>query len=129
MGRASHSRRAADARLRRRSEYGFEVLAEAASHETRLIQQFLQQEIGLDVADGEGNTALHHAAGWGRLENLRLLLAAGADASRRNQEGNTPLDVAEESGRRRVVLLLRSAAAAAAGPVCLPKTSSTFGFK
>ncbi|MEM7584219.1 MAG: ankyrin repeat domain-containing protein [Acidobacteriota bacterium] len=80
-----------------------------ACSDSRLLQQFLQQDPDVDLADADGNTPLHHAAGWGHLENLRLLLAAGADPSLRNREGDTALDIASESGRRRAAVLLRAA--------------------
>ena len=55
----------------------------------------------VNLAAGKGNTALHHAAGWGRLENMRQLLGQGADPALRNRDGKTALDLAEEAGRRR----------------------------
>lgn len=67
-----------------------------------------QEKVALGLADGAGNTALHHAAGWGRLENLRLLLAAGAEKTLRNREGKTAIELAEDSGRRRAVQVLRA---------------------
>ncbi len=79
----------------------------AACWEPRVMPLLLQRrEIEVDLRDSEENTPLHHAAGWGRLENLRLLLEAGADRGLRNRAGETPLEVAEESGRRRAALLL-----------------------
>lgn len=84
----------------------------ASSHEPALLQHFVQQDIDLDLADADGNTALHHSAGWGHVENIRILLAAGADFSRRNGEGDTPLDVAERFDKGRAVQLLRQASAA-----------------
>jgi ankyrin repeat protein len=53
------------------------------------------------------------AAARGRTAIVRLLVAAGADLSRRNEDGHTALEVARRHGRRDVVRLLGSAAAPA----------------
>ena len=87
-----------------------------ASYDPLLLQQLAQQAIDIDLADSGGNTALHHSAGWGYLENIRLLLAAGADVNYRNKEGDTPLDLAEKSEKRRAAELLRAAKAVGSDP-------------
>lgn len=81
----------------------------SASSDARLLQTILSfgGDLALDVKDAKGNTALHHAAGWGRQENLRLLLAAGVDTGLQNKEGDTALDIADEADRRRAAQLLR----------------------
>ena len=83
----------------------------AAARDSRLIEALLAPsvELELDRGDGDGNTALHHAAGWGWVDNVRLLLDAGADPGLRNRDDKTALDVADGSGRRRAALLLRPA--------------------
>ena len=49
------------------------------------------------LADPDGDTALHHAARQGgELECARLLVNAKADRSKRNEKGQTALDVAHE---------------------------------
>ncbi|MEM7350128.1 MAG: ankyrin repeat domain-containing protein [Acidobacteriota bacterium] len=78
----------------------------AASSDSQLLQLFLTPST-LDLPDRAGNTPLHHAAGWGRVENVRLLLAAGASPELANDAGQTALEVARESGRKRVVELMR----------------------
>lgn len=78
----------------------------AASDDPLLMRLFLSRSM-LDVRDRAGNTPLHHAAGWGRVENVRLLLAAGAAPGLKNKAGQTALEVAEASGRKRVVELLQ----------------------
>jgi ankyrin repeat protein len=87
-----------------------------ASYDPRLIQHFVRQDVNLDLADGQGNTALHHSAGWGYLENIQLLLAAGANINSRNHSGLTPLGLAEKAEKLRATLLLRAAKAAGQGP-------------
>lgn len=46
----------------------------------------------LGSRDNAYNTALHHASAFGQLKTLRLLIAAGADASARNMYHWTALD-------------------------------------
>lgn len=56
---------------------------------------------------GAWETALHHAAGEGKLELARHLLQLGADPTLRDHRfGATPLGWAEHFGRRELVGLL-----------------------
>jgi len=41
--------------------------------------------------DAGGSTALHHAAGYGPIGNLQLLIDKGADVNAKNRRGSTPL--------------------------------------
>ena len=50
-----------------------------------------------------GDTALHRAASWGRVDTVRLLLQHGADKTIRNKIGKTPLDLAKENAQTEVV--------------------------
>lgn len=64
----------------------------------------------LRAADPAGSTLLHHAAGFGKIETMRLLVAAGADVNAKNRRGSTPLhwSVPDEA---KVRLLLKHGAA------------------
>ena len=55
----------------------------------------------------QGRTALHYAARGGDLTLCRLLLEAGADPTRLDDDGRTPLEVARKYRKRDVVYLLR----------------------
>jgi hypothetical protein len=41
----------------------------------------------------QNNTALHYAAGYGRVEEAKLLLSLGASSAAKNETGKTPLDL------------------------------------
>lgn len=54
-----------------------------------------------------GMTALHYAAKWNRGEVIQKLLKAGADKSKRNKKGETPLQVAQKSKATNAIKLLK----------------------
>ena len=60
--------------------------------------------------DPAGSTLLHHAAGFGALETLTLLLDAGADVNAKNRRGSSPLHWAIDDEAKVRVLLTRGAA-------------------
>src|SRR5688500_14390320 len=59
--------------------------------------------------DPAGSTLLHHAAGFGALDTLTLLLDAGADVNAQNRRGSTPLHWAIDDEAKVRVLLTRGA--------------------
>ncbi len=60
--------------------------------------------VNVNAQDVHGHTALHHAAGVAGMPNggemLCMLLNAGADTSRKDRLGETPLDAARRYERR-----------------------------
>lgn len=60
--------------------------------------------------DPAGSTPLHHAAGFGTLETLTLLLDHGADINARNRRSSTPLHWAVHDEAKVRLLLSRGAA-------------------
>ncbi|MEM1177968.1 MAG: ankyrin repeat domain-containing protein [Acidobacteriota bacterium] len=93
-----------------RAADGMTALHRAAKGwEARTVKRILESrgaEGTVNLQDPDGNTPLHHAAGWGRTENIHYLLAAGADPALKNAEGDTPYDVAHDAERRRAALAL-----------------------
>jgi ankyrin repeat protein len=79
---------------------------------TETVRLLLERGAKLDAKDKEHSwTALHKAAYCGRTEVTKLLLEKGADVNARGELGQTPLDVARESGDdhyRRVAPILKS---------------------
>jgi RNA polymerase sigma factor (sigma-70 family) len=73
-------------------------------------------ERGADVTPARGGagmkragwTPLHYAAGMGFTALVQPLLDRGADPSRRDEEGKTPLDVAVDANQPDIVNMLRS---------------------
>ena len=62
-----------------------------------------------------GNTLLHGAVVSGDLDEVRRLLAAGADPRIPNRDGKTALHAAALLGHAHIAELLRSTASGAAG--------------
>jgi Mg2+ and Co2+ transporter CorA len=65
----------------------------AASYDLETVIELLLQNYPelINQRDAEGTTALHWAAGEGKLNALRLLLKHGAEISSRDYQGETPL--------------------------------------
>ncbi|MGC4049171.1 MAG: ankyrin repeat domain-containing protein [Paludibaculum sp.] len=59
-----------------------------------------------DLADKRGWTAMHQAASRGNEKMLRALLDAGGDKTRRDAEGETPHNIAENAGKAKIIAML-----------------------
>jgi ankyrin repeat protein len=59
--------------------------------------------------DAGGSTALHHAAGYGPLDNLQSLIDKGADVNAKNRRGSTPLHWAIHDEAKARLLLAKGA--------------------
>ena len=90
------------------------VLAEwfHAAHfgDEETLASTLSKEL-LDVADGDGSTALYKASARNRPGACKLLLDAGADHSIPTNAGDTPLHEASRWGYTEIVRLLVEAGA------------------
>lgn len=80
------------------------------------VQQFLKDDPDLVGSSDEkfGASALHWAALKGHQAIVGLLLAQGADVTLRNNDGETPLQVAERAKQEEVARLLRATGGPAA---------------
>ena len=78
------------------------------------ISELLLQQpgINIDCSDEDGRTAMHHACLFGRLEVLRMLLAARSQGSvnQLDKGGDTPLMSASNYGHVECVRLMVSVA-------------------
>ena len=69
----------------------------------------IEKGAAIEARDQEaGATPLYHAASWGRLSVVELLLAKGADPNARNKIGATPLQAAATGGFAEIAAALRA---------------------
>jgi predicted component of type VI protein secretion system len=108
---------AAGADVRARNRYGGTALIPAAHYgHVETVRTLLQSSIDVNHVNDLGWTALLEAVILGdggprHVEIVRMLLAAGADASKADREGTTPLAHARRRGQADVVKLLEAAGA------------------
>lgn len=113
LGRVDWTRRLLERGARHTSPSGWTALHYAASgEEPGTVRAVLARQPELDAAAPNGNTPLMMAARFGDHRNVDLLLAAGADATRRNRAGASAADLARAAGRDRLADRLEQAAAA-----------------
>ena len=82
------------------NEFKVRPLHSAAAHRDKevslaLVRLLLEWKADPNVAQAGGWTPLHQAAAHGRLETARLLLAHGASAEAKSDDGRTPLEMAQ----------------------------------
>ena len=76
----------------------------------KVVEILLEAGADVNTLDRRGATPLHHAAGEGRGDIVRLLLARGANPSYRDDGWEaTPLDWAQHRGGEEVVRILKEA--------------------
>ena len=72
------------------------------------IETFLTFDLLNARLDWKGNTALHVLAVRGNAAGVKALIAAGADPSKRNDDGRTPYFIAAWAQRRECMNALRT---------------------
>ncbi len=100
-----------------------QLMLAAAQPDTELLQELRTAPDAPDIntQDKQGRTALFHASRHGRTDNLRFLLAAGADANKADNNGITPLYAAAWFGHTDCVQELLNA------PGIAPGATTEFG--
>ena len=73
----------------------------------RIVSRLLGRGADVNATAAGGHTALHEVAFRGNLELAQILLAHGANAAARNDEGRTPLDIAQSKGHAALARRLR----------------------
>ncbi|KEZ41826.1 hypothetical protein SAPIO_CDS6823 [Scedosporium apiospermum] len=92
----------ASARVRdKRGQYAIHRAAAAGS--TPMIALLLSHRSPIDATDSSGYTALHHAIAEGHGDAAVALLKAGADASKRDNDGMLAIDLAPDKEVRRFI--------------------------
>jgi len=79
----------------------------ASTGDTRTLKRLIRWTGHVNVSDFDGQTALHTAAMYGRLNIVNLSLKEGADATLFNRYGQIPLQVAVANGHTAVERELR----------------------
>jgi len=76
---------------------GDDIWTAASKGDLTALQQHIDAGIDIEGRDEKHkSTPLHHAAYFGQLETVKWLVEKGAGMNARNNDGNTPLDVAYE---------------------------------
>lgn len=88
--------RGAELSVRDHAGRGLVTLALSAA---RCLPLLLARGAPVDLADDDGQTALHHAAAANDQQAVEQLLAAGADRDRADQQGQRPADLARGAVR------------------------------
>ena len=87
------------------------VIDAAESGDLALLRELVTEGVDIDTQQGDGATALHHAAHCDNVEAARLLITAGATVGITNELGATPLWLAARNGSSTMASLLLDAGA------------------
>lgn len=87
------------------------ALAAAKDGHKARVKSLLGEGVSVNVADANGETMLHLAAGGGHDELVNDLLAKGASVSSQDAAGNTPLHLAAMNGHPKCTKELLAAGA------------------
>src|SRR5215468_4487905 len=66
------------------------IVAVRAGNRSEIERQIAASPEVVKGKDAGGSTALHHAAGYGPIGNLQLIIDKGADVNAKNRRGSTP---------------------------------------
>lgn len=75
-------------------------------NEIALVRFFLKRGDNMNQINSVGNTPLHQAVLFGRIEIVKMLVEVGALLSVRNAEGKTAFEMANEEGMEDIAQLL-----------------------
>ena len=83
-----------------------ELIAAVRKHDIASVKRILKSASErVNGQDNGGSAPLHHAAGFGTLETMKLLIEAGAEVDARNDRNSTPLHWAvSDTGKIRLLL-------------------------
>ena len=89
------------------------IIGLAAEGDSAILRRILAAGASIDQESGGMRRFLpvHHAAESGRIENMKMLLAVGADVNSRSETGSTPLSTAVALRNMKMALYLLEAGA------------------
>merc|ERR1711976_574475 len=80
---------------------GVTALGYAVGHDqVSCVKVLIDAKANINEIDSAANSAVHFAAGYGRVKVLEHLLARGAPVSKVNQMGLTPLGAAQQNNQK-----------------------------
>lgn len=71
-----------------------------------IVQELLDAGAAPDMQDRTGNTALHEAVRWRHGRVVKILMNSDCRINVRNEQGQTPMDIARRDGFNEIVALL-----------------------
>lgn len=87
-----------------------EIRNACTSNDAAAIRRMIADGIDVNAQGLMAETALHWAVKFSSIDVIKELLAAGADLSIPDNDGKTPLNLAEESQYRGMVDIVKEAA-------------------
>ncbi|XP_053269635.1 ankyrin repeat domain-containing protein 22 isoform X2 [Pleuronectes platessa] len=86
---------------------GYFLMLQKQRQNVSLMEVVLRSKVNVNAADYKGNTALHLVCQRKSHRLVPLLLHRDADSSLRNQDGETPLDIATRLKFNKIVNMLK----------------------
>jgi hypothetical protein len=79
----------------------------AKNSDNTLLTLLLSHGADVNLVDTDGMAALMYAAQRANVDNVKALLAAGANTSLKNNKGQTAVIIAQEKGRSKIIAALQ----------------------
>lgn len=99
------------------------IIAAVPDNDTTTINQALKEGGEIDFKRG-GMNALHYAIHYKRPAMVKFLLSKGASPFIVNEDGKTPLELAEKTGNQDIILLIRNKTGIGNRPADAPVTAA-----
>jgi hypothetical protein len=77
------------------------------ANRTEVVKLLMEKKASVEAVDNSGGNALHYAAAYGRKDLAAYLIKSGADKTKKNTAGQTPLDLATKNKQTATIDLLK----------------------